>query len=196
MHEYFLVGIDFGAKMAGTTAVAFLEEGKLVVLQSEKGKDADHWLDELLSNLPPSLICLDAPLSLPMAYFETNGGRQDYFYREADKRAMAMSPMFLGGLTARAMRLKAQCSKHNFYETYPKMLANELNLKALGYKTQFEHLSPCWETLSKHFNVASLDSKPSNWHQFDAILALYTAHRIIQGNAQQLGEKEEGLIWF
>lgn len=39
------MGIDFGAKLAGTTAVAMVRDGALRLWQSEKGKDADSWLD-------------------------------------------------------------------------------------------------------------------------------------------------------
>ncbi len=96
------IGIDFGAKTAGTTVICQQEGGFFRFHRCEKGDDADAWLDERVSMFAPSAIYIDAPLSLPGAYF---GKGQDYFYRSADRLAGGMSPMFLGGLTARAIRL-------------------------------------------------------------------------------------------
>jgi predicted nuclease with RNAse H fold len=196
MREEFLLGIDYGAKLAGTTAIAFFSDGNLNVLQSAKGQDADLWLFDILNPLSPTQVCLDAPLSLPMVYRSKHASHQDYFYREADKEAKAMSPMFLGGLTARAMRLKAMLAQHTFFEAYPKLLASELKLQDFGYKTKIECLAPCWEELVKHFEMKEITFAPSNWHQFDAVLALFTAQRIFIGRAKQIGNEEEGLIWF
>ena len=117
---YEFIGVDYGSKLAGTTAISYLEEGKIRILQSKKKEDADQFLSELILRLSPKSIFIDAPLSLPAAYH--NKGT-DYFYRKADRDCKAMSPMFLGGLTARAMKLKAQHADRNFIEVYPAMLA-------------------------------------------------------------------------
>ena len=96
------IGIDYGAKLAGTTAICFEQSGQLKIWQSEKKKDADKFVQESIKQLQPTTVFIDAPLSLPLAYF---GEGENYFYRECDKILKGMSPMFLGGLTARAMRL-------------------------------------------------------------------------------------------
>lgn len=38
------LGIDYGSKMRGTTAVACEKDGMLQTALSVKGKDADRWL--------------------------------------------------------------------------------------------------------------------------------------------------------
>ena len=99
-----IFGVDYGSKMAGTTVVAVARERQIDLLQSGRKQDADAWLLETAVAQQPDHIFLDAPLSLPGVYRHLPG-RSDYFYREADRELQAMSPMFLGGLTARAMQL-------------------------------------------------------------------------------------------
>ena len=96
------VGIDFGAQQAGSTALCFRERGLFHFERRAKGEETDPWLEELVQRLRPAAIYMDAPLSLPGAYF-SNGSV--WFYRHADRLGRSMSPMFLGGLAARAMRL-------------------------------------------------------------------------------------------
>lgn len=94
------IGIDFGSKLAGTTALCIGEAGEqLQVSSSEKGQDADLFLMAALEGKAPATLCIDAPLSLPLAYRQPNEN-SDFFYRKADRQAKAMSPLFLGGLTA------------------------------------------------------------------------------------------------
>ncbi len=102
------VGIDYGAKLAGTTAISFVENNQIKTVQSVRKQNADTFCLDWISRLKPDFIMIDAPLSLPLAYF---GKGDDYFYRQADRELKAMSPLFLGGLTARAMRLANQWSK-------------------------------------------------------------------------------------
>lgn len=93
-------GVDYGSKLAGTTVITFLSQNQLVTYQSPKGKNADDWLKNLLSTQKIGTIYIDAPLSLPSAYC---GKGDNFHYRKADQMLHAMSPMFLGGLTARAI---------------------------------------------------------------------------------------------
>ena len=99
-----LVGIDYGSKLAGTTVLAYTEGEEIKILQSQKKQDADQFILNFLKISSPELVGIDAPLSLPGAFRALNN---EFFYREADKELNAMSPMFLGGLTARAMKLSA-----------------------------------------------------------------------------------------
>jgi len=119
------MGIDYGAKKAGTTAICYQEGNRLFTSLSVKGADADDFCFQQIERLRPEFIMIDAPLSLPDAYF---GKGDDFFYRQCDRELNAMSPMFLGGLTARAMRLADQLKSRQMlvYETYPRALASEL----------------------------------------------------------------------
>ena len=160
------IGIDYGSKLAGTTAVAYLENAKLQLVQSEKKQDADHFLSEIISRLSPKSVFIDAPLSLPAAFY---GKGDDYFYRKADRECKAMLPMFLGGLTARAMKLKAQNADRNFYEVYPGMLARDVLDLGEAYAKKDKFSNQHQSALLKQLEV-ELHEDLSNWHQFDAVL--------------------------
>ncbi|WP_158607156.1 DUF429 domain-containing protein [Pontibacter oryzae] len=123
------MGIDYGSKLAGTTAVAMVKDNQLHLWQSQKGQDADTWLLELIRELMPKVIYIDAPLTLPSAYYQTpQNPDADFFYRQADREVRAMSPMFIGGLTARAMKLRLKLAHEGIamLETYPSQAAKVL----------------------------------------------------------------------
>ena len=61
------LGIDYGAKLAGTTAVCYEQNGQFHLLQSERKKDADKFIHQTIEKLQPATVFIDAPLSLPMA---------------------------------------------------------------------------------------------------------------------------------
>lgn len=190
-----VVGIDYGAKLAGTTAIAFVEKEKIILRQSKSKQDADAFLQDFTEEKKVQLIGLDAPLSLPKIYKneEKNG---DYFYREADKALGAMSPMFLGGLTARAMQLASYLKqkKIEVIEVYPAVLAKKLHLEQFHYKKSLSLIYQATKKIEEHIGYKLLQ-KPENWHQFDAILALATALAYQNQKAESFGNANEGLIW-
>jgi predicted nuclease with RNAse H fold len=191
-----IVGVDYGSKLAGTTAMAWMENDSIRMSVSAKKEDADAWLLEQLEILKPKLMFIDAPLSLPAVYTKGEyAASADYFYRQADRAASAMSPMFIGGLTARAMRLKAQLEDIECIESYPKLLAEALGLMDLGYKQKDGDLQACAERLEGELSVP-FDQAPPHWHALDAALALLTGVRWLDGRAKRLGDASEGLIWF
>jgi uncharacterized protein len=197
------VGIDFGAKTAGTTVIAWLEAESICFAASKKNADADECVLATLRSIAASnqahrarlvslassadsassasyvssapahelCVCIDAPLSLP-GVFTGLAGCDDYFYRASDRALRAMSPMFLGGLTARAMRLanhsasrlarRAAQREHeqndehghiHFYETYPAEAARRLALKEVGYKQHLRDIPPVLQQI-RHAVVA------------------------------------------
>lgn len=188
-----IAGVDYGAKQAGTTAIAVLMENKVAVYQSEKKKDADLFLEEIIQQHQPQLIGFDAPLSIPAVYINPKE-HNDYFYRKCDRAVNAMSPMFLGGLTARAMALKAKLNT-TFIETYPAKIAADLGLKELGYKKEKQHLERCLATPLQQTKWG-ITTAITNWHAFDSLLALYGAYKYTLGKADSVGDKKEGLIYF
>lgn len=187
------IGIDYGAKTAGTTCVAWEENYQLQVAVSEKGQDADEWLASFVKTYQPDFICIDAPLSLPGAYYSLS---DDYFYRKCDRELQAMSPMFLGGLTARAMRL-AYVWKLNgisMYEVYPKGLVYQVFQDLIHYYKTKDQLPEFLFELKKHLSIHFPDNI-HNWHQVDAMLAWISGCRIVQGNALIYGQPNEGVIY-
>ncbi|MBK9525389.1 MAG: hypothetical protein IPO39_11705 [Bacteroidetes bacterium] len=106
MKPQVLAGIDFGSKMAGTTVIAVAGKTTIRLFSSRKNEDADSFLSVLVKEKGIEELFIDAPLSLPGVYRGILSGN-DYFFRESDRVLKAMSPMFLGALTARAMKLCA-----------------------------------------------------------------------------------------
>lgn len=190
-----LVGIDFGAKRSGlSSVVSGAVGGTLSCHTIEKGKDTDLWLEALLVQLNPRLIAIDAPLSLPGIYTGLPGN-EDYFYRQCDRQLGAMSPMFLGGLTARAMRLRAKLPELEFIETYPTAMAKEVypNL----YRDEKKHHSESIDWLmlqTKAFHA--IEIKKTRKHDLDALLCWHSAVRHLSGTAISVGLSEEGVIYL
>jgi predicted nuclease with RNAse H fold len=191
-----LAGIDFGAKLAGTTAIAVWDDTTLYLLQSKKQKDADEFIQQQIQHYQVNLIGLDAPLSLPGVYQQFDGF-QDYFYRLGDKSLRAMSPMFLGGLTARAMQLTHQLRQDGktVIEVYPAALAKEIALQHLAYKQDLTHIPRNIEALKQQFPWLPTPIKLDNWHQFDALLALCSTWRYTHQKGISYGNEQEGMIY-
>lgn len=187
-----VAGIDYGSKLAGTTAIAYVMADRVIFEQSAKKQDADLFLQQVVVDQSLDTLFIDAPLSLPKAYF---GEGEDFFYRACDRELKAMSPMFLGGLTARAMKLQSiwQSQGIQCYETYPGHTAKTLQLLELGYKKEKENiphvLSRLQEELSK--DLPALD----NWHGVDAVLALGAALRFTRNQHEVIGDAQEGCIY-
>ena len=193
-----IAGVDYGSKTSGFTCVAFLVDDTVQLHQAAKNKDADQWLKGLFEKYQPLLVGIDAPLSLPGAL---NGlkGFSNYHFRSADIKSRAMSPMFLGGLTARAIELGHWVQKSissNAIEVYPKLAAEGIRLDMKRYKKDKTYLLEADALLSNHVSWSMDELELSNWHQFDALLALYSAERFHQDRASCFGEKEEGFIYF
>ncbi len=195
-----LCGVDYGSKLAGTTVVCTLDDstGGVHFARSAPKTDADAFLRDCLRQSQPAMIFLDAPLSLPGVY-RGLPGCTDYFYREADRQLAAMSPMFLGGLTARAMQLKATLERDGLtvHETYPAAQARRLNLHPEGYKKEPAAIGTVLGQIGRlHptlFSQTQLTGAAS-WHHVDALLALLAAVRFIRGEHQVYGNAVEGEI--
>ena len=190
-------GIDYGSKMAGTTVITYDVNGVLFQKSSSKKMDADAMILKAAVELMPSFIYLDAPLSLPNVYY---GKGNDYFYREADKELKAMSPMFLGGLTARAMQLKSQILtviETKVFETYPSALVRSIPELKTHYKKKDATMVPILtKQIERLLEKIKLDEKPKTIHQIDSILAWYSGYRHQNGLAIITGNHEEGLIIY
>ena len=183
------IGIDYGAKLSGNTAVVWKDEKGLHCRQSEKGKDSDKWLGEVILNLQPESIFIDAPLSLPSVF---TGKGEDYFYRECDRICKAMSPMFIGGLTARAMKIKDSFPDINWFETYPGYLARRI----LKIEDLYQKKKAFDDTILDMFEAKLIfhEGEINNWHRFDAFLAWFSGKRFSEGIHEAIGNSEEGLI--
>ena len=187
-----LIGIDFGARNAGTTVICSRARGMFNFQRCAKGEDADAWLELTVNALEPEAIYIDAPLSLPGAYF---GRGTDHFFRQADRKAGGMSPMFLGGLTARAIRLAEQWRARGItvMEVYPAALIRQEwdFLKIPHGKT-----IPRGKLRLMAGMFALPPPAPEDRHAADAWLCWLIGHRHKQGIAHAVGDPVEGLILF
>lgn len=196
--EHCWIGVDYGSKLAGTTAFTVIsKDGQLQVEQSEKRQDADRFLLERIPFWNPQCVFIDAPLSLPAVYTNPSGAN-DYFYRHADRELKAMSPMFLGGLTARAIRLKDLLEKdeRQVLEVYPAQLAQHLKFKKEEYKKNKNALPNLLDQIQALLPYSISFDQYHNWHRFDSLLAFLSGYRYFQNQHQSFGDEAEGCIIF
>jgi len=193
-----IFGIDYGSKLSGNTVIAIFQENQILFLEAEAKVDADQFIINAVAHFKPERIFLDAPLSLPGVYKGLDGFT-NYHFRLADIATKAMSPMFLGGLAARAMDLSAHCRNEGseVYETYPKMMAQRFNLADFGYKSSKSAIRECALRLKTsikdpvHFNLSDIKT----WHHLDSLLALMSAMSFGCGDFCTYGHSSEGLIY-
>ena len=198
MLEQKFFGIDFGSRYSGNTVIAIYMDYKIFFMDVEKDVDADSFITNCINHFKPSVIFIDAPLSIPGVYRGLES-YNDYNFRKCDRELHAMSPMFIGGLTARAMRLKEEIEKAGarVYETYPKIIAQNFKLTELGYKGSKLALSVCKEKLCSCFNPKiKIDCEEiKTWHHLDAFMALMAAMKFLSNTAQVFGDEQEGQIF-
>lgn len=184
------IGIDLGGQTTGSTAICYLQKGFLQFDQAPIRSNADDWIFNWLGKHQEiESIFIDAPLSLPAAYFDKG---RDFMFREADRQVGAMSPMFLGGLTARAIRLKYELEKKDLEikETYPAHLEKEL----FGHKTPKKQSIPL-ERLDELSLLSGYGvSEVKNRHQYDALLAWVSGWRHYKQQHKVFGDQKEGVI--
>ncbi|MEQ9262714.1 MAG: DUF429 domain-containing protein [Owenweeksia sp.] len=192
-------GIDYGSKLTGNTVIAIFLEDQIIFMDVDKGVDADQFILNAADHFKPTHIFIDAPLSLPGVYANSEEF-ENYHFRKADLELKAMSPMFLGGLAARAMELKAKLEARSIevMETYPKILALRFKLKARGYKGSRINLKDCKRSVLRRFGSnIEIDSEDiTTWHHLDALLALISAVNHTHGKSEVFGDHQEGLIYI
>jgi predicted nuclease with RNAse H fold len=190
-----VVGIDYGSKLAGTTVIAYYQNEMVRFRASKHQEDADKFIVKHLELMKPQFVFLDAPLSLPGKYVDKEA-YTDYFYRVADRELGAMSPMFLGGLTARAMKLKDYLEKMEItvFETYPKHQAVILELNNTMYKRDEKHIRELSKVVSEKFNLNVNHDQMKTWHHFDSLLAYIAGVRFMNKAHMAIGDQEEGQI--
>jgi predicted nuclease with RNAse H fold len=189
-----VAGVDYGAKLSGNTAVAILKKGKVELFKTKVKENADDFIVEVLTKHQVKMVFIDAPLSLPRSY---QGIKEEtvpeFFYRQCDKETGAMSPLFLGGLTARAIALKYLLNQKGIevYETYPSYLCRLLNIERV--KTA-DGVFEMFHRIKNELNGLFGNIEPQTIHEIDALLALYSAIRFCQQQHVVLGDASEGEI--
>ncbi len=192
------IGVDYGKKNSGNTVLCYKQEERMGFVATEKNRDPDPVIIEQAEELDAEYIFLDAPLSLPMVYYNFSIREANYFYRKCDYELGAMSPMFIGGLTARAIRLRHKLENKGCIvkEVYPAAMADLLKLREHGYKEKTINIVRCMDVIVSQFHIFNLtEDEVLTWHHFDSLLALISGGRYLQGVAQRYGNSGEGLIY-
>lgn len=192
--DYNILGIDLGNKGSGNTALCYLSKNTLHFKQTKKGEDELSAILDIIKQHAIKLVSIDAPLSFPGVYFNKQKFT-DYQYRECDKLCKAMSPMFIGAFTARAIQLKdiLEENKIEVIEVYPKKLVEILDLKKNYPLKKVENVPK--ELVEKIKIIAPYPfKKTSSMHQFDALLCWLSAYRYIHNYHEEFGNKNEGII--
>jgi len=194
-NKQLFAGIDYGSKLAGTTVIAYRSDAGIAFAAPAPKQDADRFIVDWCRRHRPAQVFIDAPLSLPGVYRDLPNC-DDYFYRQADRSLSAMSPMFLGGLTARAMKLRAALEAEGMmlYEVYPGGLASILQVDRAQYKKSKQFIPAVLETLTKHLPTPPAPGEVLTWHHFDALLAWLSGWRFRHGAHHKYGAADEGLI--
>ena len=188
-----IFGIDYGNKFSGTTVICYNSQHKVRFIESSKNSDADAFILSEAIHLKPRMIFIDAPLSLPGIYWLGNGFR-DHFFRQCDKEIDAISPMFLGGLTARAMRLKAELKSTGckIIETYPRMLTELLDLRGDYHKKSNLEVEHFADALADRLEISINKKTITSWHHVDALLAFLSGIRYLNKEHKVFGKRKEG----
>ena len=199
MEDKTLFGIHFGGLLSGDTVVAIFQKSGIVFMEVDEGINSDEFILNAAEHFKPGHVFIDAPLSLPGIYKEIDGC-EDYHFRHADLDLKSISPMFVGGFAARAMRLKDELKKAGIemYETCPKTTAKRFGLPSKGYKGSAQGLKCCRNDLSSrfHHNIEVAEEDIKNWQHLDALMSLMAAMNYDQGCADKFGNEDEGLIFI
>lgn len=182
------IGIDFGGKLNGTTVICYLKNRRLTYLQSTKKQDSSELIKEFVQRHKPDFVFIDVPLSLPGVYRGLKGCTE-YMYRAADRELNAMSPMFLGGFTARGIELKDYLISQSVsvYETYP---ADIKRTCGISKETPFEKVHAMF---SKYIPMPPAEV-PQNSHQVDALACWLGGQAFFKNKHHLAGNAREGQI--
>ena len=185
-------GIDFGAKLSGNTSICFESDSQLKIIQCQTKVDADQWIVDQIDRIRPDLIFIDAPLSLPGVYRYLKGYK-NYHYRRCDLEVKAMSPMFLGGLTARAMALKDRF-EIPFYEAYPAAFVRHRFRYLADYKRSHSQRHELLDNIGGMIRFES--PVVTNDHQMDALICWVIGWLFYLDRHEVCGAELEGEIFY
>ncbi|MEM8628668.1 MAG: hypothetical protein AAGF04_01125 [Chlamydiota bacterium] len=182
------IGVDFGAKTRASTALTSSRGDQISAVLCPLKGDVDAWLYAHIKKIRAAHVFLDAPLSLPRIYFDPADLHSSHHFRQVDRDLGAMSPLFLGGLTARAIALKASLEKIGVacYETYP----------AATLKKRFpgQSVDEALSYIERDTKRSITDLQRLNSHEKDSILAWYAGYCYFFREPLVFGRKEEGMI--
>jgi len=186
-----ILGIDLAGSEKQKTGICILNE-KLEADCFCLFKDKE--ILDLIEKEKPSLVAIDAPLSLPKGRKSLKRKSKIHF-RECDKELWKLNikffPITLGPmrkLTERGIRLrKILEKKYKVIEVYPG--ASQDILKIPRKQKGLKKLKMGLEKLG----IKILKKNPNN-HELDAITCAFTGFLYLKGKYREIGNKKEGQI--
>ena len=189
------IGIDLAAKPHNNTGFAILN-GMIARTMFLRGDDeiVDHTFRD-----KPSVMAIDAPLSLPKGRCCANDDCQCSRYgisRQADRLLLKKGirgfwPLLptMKPLTLRGLKLRETFEKHGFkvIEVFPSATQKILDIptKKAGKEKLYRGLTDLGITLTTE--------NPSN-HELDAVTAALTGSCYLAGHYEAVGDKDEGQV--
>lgn len=189
--EDVVAGVDLAGSEKRPTGIAFLEGRSLIEVSSVF---TDEELISKICNYKPTLIGIDAPLTLPRGrqIIESRDGPK---FRECDNELRRLGikffPIVLGPmrmLTMRGIRLKEKLVTLGFkvVEVYPGATQDILGIPRKSRGLRMLRLG-----LEKWVwgNLSGLSGD-----ELDAVTAALTVRLYVEGKGEFIGDPEEGLI--
>lgn len=182
--DYKIIGIDLAGKPENPTGICFLNENKLNFFTCF----SDNEIMDLIATNNPSLIVIDAPLSLPKGRCclssECSCSEIGGHFRAAEVemrkygRTLPLTFRGMRMLTERAIKL-ANKLKENYkvIESHPRTIQKILDFK-----------SP--QDVKKYYSIPSNISE----HELDAALLVLNGLFYIEGRFMEFGDIGEGII--
>jgi hypothetical protein len=182
LRENILIGIDLAGKADKPTGWALLKNKQIQTCHLYTTK-------EILAhtcNCSPTLVAIDAPLSLP----------KGNAMREADREMHRLGyPVFpprfraMKTLTLRAIRITKKLKEReiNLIEVHPASTR-----KALGMPTK--NWRRIQEILQQIGYRGDIEKRTLTPHEIDAVTAAVTAQLYLKGETKRVGEAKEGYI--
>ncbi len=188
----FVVGVDLAGSPTRNTGICLL---KGMTVASYATVNTDEEILAFIETARPSLVAIDAPLSLPPGRRSLEERTGEHFRpcdRELLKRGIRFFPITLGpmrSLTARGIRLKELLVQrgHEVIEIYPG--AAQDIWKITRKQEGISHLRRGLETLG----LKGL-AKNMNGDELDAVTGALVGRLYLKGLAEVLGSSSEGAI--
>jgi len=178
-----VIGIDLAGSSKNPTGWSLLKDTTVKTLLL-------HTDNEILENTlrnQPTLIAIDAPLSLP---------KKGEFFRKADRemirkgyRVLPPNLAAMRKLALRAIKLNKLIEEKRYkaIEVHPTSTRKALQMPSKDWKATQEIL----KTLGLK---GELETRPLATHEIDAITAALTAALHLKRQTEQIGDNEEGYI--
>ncbi len=178
-----VIGIDLAGSSKNPTGWSLLKDTTVKTLLL-------HTDNEILENTlrnQPTLIAIDAPLSLP---------KKGEFFRKADRemirkgyRVLPPNLAAMRKLALRAIKLNRLIEEKRYkaIEVHPTSTRKALQMPSKDWKATQEIL----KTLGLK---GELETRPLATHEIDAITAALTAALHLKRQTEQIGDNEEGYI--